>query len=494
MNRTHLISLTAVAMAMTGVVASGANAQEKQYSIGPAIEFSGGGTSFGIKGKIGVGPSISIRPSILFGYTPSVDGATFSKAIVNGSTNILSTTVGPLTTEQKRAIVRQQVGDNVTDPDGILAAATAAAEADRTPLQKALVAATQPVPRTNEEKIAIVIARAPAGTTLTESQARTNLDAAVTAGASGTDEQKALVTATQPVPLTPAKKQEIVRTQVGLAESDATVDTTLAAAVTAGASGTTGQKALVTATSPTIPFAALTRLQKRAQLKLLGDLNLTNQQADDLAARTSKALTTPVADQTAEQKILVLNIAGFPTFAAANSDVKRANIKEFYNSTASDVAIDAAAVGLTSILLTPTAEQKAEQKTGLAILQSRVTFTSAVNAVGFTPGSGTAYGAAVTYDFETSDKKLTGYVGPKVMFANGSSKVGNFDTNTSETSFGLLVGADYAITPDFTAGLSGTYNFSKSGTLNVSGAGGFNGSSSFSGSSFDVGLSLGYRF
>jgi hypothetical protein len=104
MNRTHLISLTAVAMAMTGVMSSGANAQEqtsapaKQFSVGPAIEFSGGGTSFGIKGKIGVGSSISIRPTILFGYTPSVDGATFGKAIVNGSANILSTTAVPLTT------------------------------------------------------------------------------------------------------------------------------------------------------------------------------------------------------------------------------------------------------------------------------------------------------------------------------------------------------------------------------------------------------------
>jgi opacity protein-like surface antigen len=98
------------------------------------------------------------------------------------------------------------------------------------------------------------------------------------------------------------------------------------------------------------------------------------------------------------------------------------------------------------------------------------------------------------YDFESTDKKLSGYIGPRVLFASGSSKAGNFDTNTNETNIGLLVGTDYAISPDFTVGLSGTYNFSKTGTLDVSGPGGFKGSSSVSGSSFDVGINFAYRF
>ena len=88
-----------------------------------------------------------------------------------------------------------------------------------------------------------------------------------------------------------------------------------------------------------------------------------------------------------------------------------------------------------------------------------------------------------------------GYFGPRILFASGSSKVGNFDTNTTETSVGALLGADYAISGDLIAGLNATYNFSKSGTLSVSGPGGFNGSAPISGnSSFDIGLSLGYRF
>lgn len=79
MNHTYihtyiLFSLTA----MAAVTASGANAQDnpsanlKPYSVGPAIEFSGGGTSFGIKGRISnPGVPVSVRPIILFGYTPS---------------------------------------------------------------------------------------------------------------------------------------------------------------------------------------------------------------------------------------------------------------------------------------------------------------------------------------------------------------------------------------------------------------------------------------
>ncbi len=80
------------------------------------------------------------------------------------------------------------------------------------------------------------------------------------------------------------------------------------------------------------------------------------------------------------------------------------------------------------------------------------------------------------------------------MFANGSSKIGNFDTNTSETSVGLLIGADYAISADFIAGLSATYNFSNFGDLSVTGPGGFKGSAPVSGTSLNIGVNFGYRF
>lgn len=123
-----------------------------------------------------------------------------------------------------------------------------------------------------------------------------------------------------------------------------------------------------------------------------------------------------------------------------------------------------------------------------------VAYITRTQAIGFTPGSGTAYGAAITYDFQSADKKISGYVGPSILFANGSSKIGNFDTSTSQTSIGLLLGADYAISTDLTAGLSATYNFSKSGDLSVSGPGGFKGSAPVSGSSFDIGVNFGYRF
>jgi Opacity family porin protein len=79
----NLISLITVTISMA--ITTGVNAQERladnaqQYSIGPAIEFGGGGTSFGIKGKIGVGQQFSIRPMILFGYKPSVSGSDILK-------------------------------------------------------------------------------------------------------------------------------------------------------------------------------------------------------------------------------------------------------------------------------------------------------------------------------------------------------------------------------------------------------------------------------
>jgi opacity protein-like surface antigen len=118
-------------------------------------------------------------------------------------------------------------------------------------------------------------------------------------------------------------------------------------------------------------------------------------------------------------------------------------------------------------------------------------------------GNGTAYGLAITYDFKSPDSKIVGYVGPRILFgsASGSGTLVNgnkFSTSANETSIGLTAGADYAISPDFTAGVNATYNFSRSGTgsytettptitrdpIN----------SSISGATFNVGLNFGYRF
>jgi hypothetical protein len=389
-------------VALTAVMASGANAQEKTSnstklnSVGPAIEFSGGGTSFGIKGKIKItnpGVPLSFRPIVLFGYTPNVSGGDFGKAVANGVANSLDAKV-LLTLDQKRAIVRQQ-NPTLTltnaDADALLAEALAEPAATRTPAQNALIAAT-----------------------------------------------------IDPVPV----------------------------------------------------FTTLTSAQQRAQVKLFTDLNLNDQQADDVANRTSEALAVAPASRTAEQNILVdilVNAVGDPdaqaAFITSTSVEKRAVIKTVYNGTLSDALADTIATFISNALLDPNADQ-----TALTVVRTVISLVARTEAVGFTPGSGVAYGAAVTYDFESTDKKLSGYIGPRVLFASGSSKAGNFDTNTNETNIGLLVGTDYAISPDFTVGLSGTYNFSKTGTLDVSGSGGFKGSSSVSGSSFDVGINFGYRF
>jgi Opacity family porin protein len=99
---------SAIALAMT----NGANAQEppsanvKQNSIGPAIEFGGGGTSYGIKGKIGVGQQFSIRPMILFGYKPSVSGSDILKGTVTNKqgTNPINPTGATPTSDQQAAL------------------------------------------------------------------------------------------------------------------------------------------------------------------------------------------------------------------------------------------------------------------------------------------------------------------------------------------------------------------------------------------------------
>jgi opacity protein-like surface antigen len=112
-------------------------------------------------------------------------------------------------------------------------------------------------------------------------------------------------------------------------------------------------------------------------------------------------------------------------------------------------------------------------------------------------GTGTAYGLSVTYDFQSPDSKIVGYVGPRVLFASasGSGDFGGtpFTTNTTETNIGLTAGADYAISDNLTAGLNATYNFSRTGTTSAT-FGGITPSTPISGGSFNFGVSVGYNF
>ncbi len=112
-------------------------------------------------------------------------------------------------------------------------------------------------------------------------------------------------------------------------------------------------------------------------------------------------------------------------------------------------------------------------------------------------GTGVGYGVGVTYDFKSPDGKISGYVGPRVLFASasGSGTFNNvaYTSNTTETNIGLTAGADYAISSDITAGLSATYDFARSGSFNQS----FNGgtfTAPLSGGNFKVGVNFGYNF
>jgi hypothetical protein len=117
MKRLNLISLITVAIAV--LIASGTNAQgqsvdnTKQYSIGPAIEFGDAGTAFGIKGKIGVSPQFSIRPTVLFGYQPNVSGSNFlngSITGIDGSTIQISTLSSSLSAINSQAVANVGTG------------------------------------------------------------------------------------------------------------------------------------------------------------------------------------------------------------------------------------------------------------------------------------------------------------------------------------------------------------------------------------------------
>lgn len=105
MKRTiHLtfISLTAIAIAVTATTQ--VNAQEarpKTFSIGPAIEINGKGASFGIGGKIRVAPRFEVRPIVLFGYEPNVEGtATFGGQQTSGTSLIDPNAFGNLIREE----------------------------------------------------------------------------------------------------------------------------------------------------------------------------------------------------------------------------------------------------------------------------------------------------------------------------------------------------------------------------------------------------------
>lgn len=411
MNRAyiHPFLLTAV-VGIATLTANIANAQEnsstasKAYSISPAIEFSGGGTSFGIKGRISnPGTPISVRPLILFGYTPTVSGATFSQAILNGG-NLNG--FAALTPEQKRAQVKLFTDVPLTEQ-----------QADEVVKQLSTALATAPTSRTPEQNFYIAKA------------------------------------------LSSVQRYDLEK------------------------------------------FKNLTPAQQQAQVKLFNpnasDADIaTAASALDAAIKTPANSRTPAQLQTISIAQGFLNNANINVFASLTSAQQKEQVRIFANNPVplTDAQADSDATSLTAVLNTPVINRSLAQQSIVSVAQQSIAYIANTQAIGFTPGAGTAYGAAITYDFESADKKLTGYVGPRILFANGSSKIGNFDTNTSETSIGLLVGADYAISGDLIAGLSATYNFSKSGDLNVTGAGGFKGSAPVSGTSLDIGVNFGYRF
>jgi opacity protein-like surface antigen len=111
-------------------------------------------------------------------------------------------------------------------------------------------------------------------------------------------------------------------------------------------------------------------------------------------------------------------------------------------------------------------------------------------------GSGFGYGASITYDFKSPDGKMVGYVGPRLLIGSTSNKftltdgtnsISGSTIDTSETNIGLTAGADFAITPELTAGVNATYNLyrglkiGKTDTLNA-------------GSSSDFGINVTYNF
>ena len=119
--------------------------------------------------------------------------------------------------------------------------------------------------------------------------------------------------------------------------------------------------------------------------------------------------------------------------------------------------------------------------------------------------SGTSFGLAATYDFKLDPQgKSTAYIGPKVSFssASGPATINGIDIagsklDVSDTKIGIVAGADYGISDDFSVGASVTYNLSRS----VSASGSFGALSTNvsnfvqpGGSSLDFGVRAAYRF
>lgn len=78
-----LANLLALTVISTVIATNTASAQEKTKSVGPVIEFGGGGTAFGIQSKITVSPQFSVRPIVLFGYKPSTGRDNVTQSLIN---------------------------------------------------------------------------------------------------------------------------------------------------------------------------------------------------------------------------------------------------------------------------------------------------------------------------------------------------------------------------------------------------------------------------
>jgi Opacity family porin protein len=105
---------------------------------------------------------------------------------------------------------------------------------------------------------------------------------------------------------------------------------------------------------------------------------------------------------------------------------------------------------------------------------------------------GTAVGASITYDFKSTDGKLAGYVGPRYLVgrASGTGAIASgttFQIDAVETTGGLTLGADYAITPDLTAGINATYSFYKA--LNIGST-----STQYTSGGLNLGINVMYGF
>jgi Opacity family porin protein len=120
--------------------------------------------------------------------------------------------------------------------------------------------------------------------------------------------------------------------------------------------------------------------------------------------------------------------------------------------------------------------------------------------------NGTSFGVAATYDFKLDPKgKSTAYIGPKLTFASASgpatfngNDISGSKIDVSETKIGLVAGADYGISDDFTIGANVTYNLSRSvnasGSINFFGLPDISNNVQPAGSSLDFGVRASYRF